>query len=186
LQKGAQSTPQPSPPTPIPLSDISNNSDPAQDHGGYIWNIDTTTPNINASTEQKIMTNNLNKEVFTRRLDPFKVKHVNAVLSEVTIGNDLTQEQHVSIEAVLCKFADCFALSMSKVMVVAGATHKLNVPDGTKFKTKVNQRPLSGPQKEYFNTILDKMLEADIIAPIDHNDVKCCRATTLTKKAHVR
>jgi hypothetical protein len=64
------------------------------------------------------------------------------------------------------EFADCFALSMSKVTVVAGATHKLNVPDGTKFKTRVNQRPLSRPQKEYFNSVLDKMLEAGIIAPI--------------------
>src|SRR5882757_6973151 len=73
---------------------------------------------------------------------------------------------------------------MSKVTVVPGATHKLNMPEGTKFRTKVNQRPLSGPQKEYFNGILDKMLEAGIIAPIDHNDVKCCGATTLAKKAH--
>ncbi|KAF8229648.1 hypothetical protein L208DRAFT_1052333, partial [Tricholoma matsutake] len=97
---------------------------------------------------------------------------VDAVLSELTIGDDLTQEQCVSIENLLREFADCFALSMSEVTVVAGATHKLNVPEGTVFKTKVNQRPLSGPQKEYFNGVLDKMLEAGIIAPIDHNDVK--------------
>jgi hypothetical protein len=63
---------------------------------------------------------------------------------------------------------------MSEVTVVPGATHKLNVPEGTKYKTKMNQRPLSGPQKEYFNGILNKMLEAGIITPIDHNNVKCC------------
>ena len=90
---------------------------------------------------------------------------MNAVLAELTIGDDLTQEQHISIENTLRKFANCFALSMSEVTVVAGAKHKLKVPEGTKFKTKVNQRPLSRPQKEYFNGVLDKMLEAGIIAP---------------------
>ncbi|KAF8234164.1 hypothetical protein L208DRAFT_1107210, partial [Tricholoma matsutake] len=116
----------------------------------------------------------LDKEMFTQQTDPFKTtyQHVNAVLSELTIGNNPTQEQCVSIENLLHEFADCFALSMSEVTVVAGATHKLNVPNGTNFKTKVNQQPLSGPQKEYFNGILDKMLEASIIAPIDHNNVK--------------
>jgi hypothetical protein len=59
---------------------------------------------------------------------------VDAVLSELTIGEDLTQEQHVSIGNLLRKFADCFALSMSEVTVVAGATHKLNIPKGTTFK----------------------------------------------------
>ncbi|KAF8222572.1 hypothetical protein L208DRAFT_1016463, partial [Tricholoma matsutake] len=111
------------------------------------------------------------KAVFTQQSDPFKLERVDAVLLELTIGDDLTQEQRVSIENLLREFADCFALSMSEVTVVAGATHKLNVPKGTVFKTKVNQRPLSGPQKEYFNGMLDKMLEAGIIAPIDHNDV---------------
>ncbi|KAF8221904.1 hypothetical protein L208DRAFT_1194484, partial [Tricholoma matsutake] len=113
------------------------------------------------------------KAVFTRQSDPFKLECVDAVLLELTIGDDLTQEQRVSIENLLREFSDCFALSMSEVTVVAGATHKLNVPEGTVFKTKVNQRPLSGPQKEYFNSVLDKMLEVGIIAPIDRNDVKC-------------
>jgi hypothetical protein len=59
-----------------------------------------------------------------------------------------------------------------------------SLPEGTTFKKKVNQRPLSGPQKEYFNGVLDKMLEAGIIAPVNHSEVKCCGATTLAKKAH--
>jgi hypothetical protein len=114
-------------------------------------------------------TSNLNKAVFTRHSDPFKVEHMNAVLSELTIGDDLTKEQCISIENLLHEFTDCFTLSMSEVTVVAGATHKLNIPDSTKFKTKVNQWPLSRPQKEYFNGILNKMLEAGIIAPMMSN-----------------
>ncbi|KAF8221060.1 hypothetical protein L208DRAFT_1072812, partial [Tricholoma matsutake] len=110
--------------------------------------------------------------VFTRSSDQFEVERVNAVLSELTIGDDLTEKQCVSIDNLLHEFADCFALSMSEVTVVAGATHKLHIPNGTTFKKKVNQHPLSGPQKEYFNGVLDKLLEAGIIAPISHSVVK--------------
>jgi hypothetical protein len=52
------------------------------------------------------------------------------------------------------------------------------------FKTKVNQRPQSPLQKEFFNCVLDKMLTGGIIWPIAHQDVKCCGATTLAKKVH--
>ena len=89
--------------------------------------------------EQKILPGNLDKTVFTWLSDPFKVECMNAVLSKLTIGDNLTEEQHVHIDNLLCEFADCFALSMSKVTVVAGATHNLNIPEGTTFKKKVNQ-----------------------------------------------
>jgi hypothetical protein len=118
--------------------------------------------------------------VFTHHSDPFKTEHVDTVLSEVTIGDDLTEEQHIGIVNLLHKFADCFALSMSEVTAVPGATHKLNIPDGTTFKKKVNQWPLRPPQREYFNGVLNKILDAGIIAPIDHRDVKACGATTLS------
>jgi hypothetical protein len=123
LQKGVQPTSQPSPPTATPPADMVNNPDPTPDHNGNVWNIDIKTQNIDPSTEQKIISGNLNNEVFTQRSDPFKVERVNAVLAELTIGDDLTQEQHVSIKNTLCEFADCFVLSMSEVTVVAGATH---------------------------------------------------------------
>jgi hypothetical protein len=141
-------------------------------------------PNDNVGAEQKLLTNDLDKAVFTHYSDPFKTECVDAVLSQLTIGDDLTAEQHISIVNLLRKFADCFALSMGEVTVVPGATHKLNIPDGTTFRKKVNQRPLSPPQREYFNGVLNKMLDAGIIALIDHKDVKSCGATTLAKKAH--
>jgi len=73
---------------------------------------------------------------------------------------------------------------MSEVTVVEGAAHRLDIPRDKTFRTKVNQRPQSPPQKEFFNDVLDKMLSAGIVRPIAHQDVKCCGATTLAKKAH--
>jgi hypothetical protein len=134
LQKEAQPTAQPSPSTEIPLTNnISNNPDPKPNQENNIWNISSEEQNINAGMEQKILLDNLDKAVFTRLSDPFKAERVNAVLSELTIGNDLTEEQRVSIDNLLREFADCFALSMGEVTVVAGATHKLNIPKGTTF-----------------------------------------------------
>jgi hypothetical protein len=172
-----------SPDTTVTNNDtLSTDLEPEQ--GNNVWNIDTTSTNDNIGAEQKLLTNNLDKGVFTCHSDPFKTEHVDAILSELTIGDNLTEEQHISIVNLLCEFADCFALSMSEVTAVPGATHKLNIPNGTTFKNKVNQRPLSPLQREYFNGVLDKMLDAGIIAPIDHRDVKACGATTLAKKAH--
>ncbi|KAF8881800.1 hypothetical protein BD779DRAFT_1407247, partial [Infundibulicybe gibba] len=65
-----------------------------------------------------------------------------------------------------------------------GAIHKLNVPADAKFNTRIGQQRLTPPQKEYYNSVLDKMLEAGIVKPIDHKDVKCCGATTLAMKTH--
>jgi hypothetical protein len=153
-------------------------------HKNNIWNVKAATPTINTGTTQKIINNDLDKSVFTQHHNPFKLEHVDAVLTELKVGSNLNNEQHVSAVNLLCEFADCFALSMSKVKAVLGANHKLNILEGTKFKTKVNQQPLTGPQKEYFNSVLNKMLNMGIIAPISHKDVKCCSATTLVKKAH--
>ena len=52
---------------------------------------------------------------------------------------------------------------MSKVTVVEGAAHHLDIPRDKQFKTKVNQRPQSPLQKEFFYGVLDKMLTAGII-----------------------
>ncbi|CAA7271056.1 unnamed protein product [Cyclocybe aegerita] len=115
---------------------------------------------------------------------PFNPARVKAILEDITIGADLSHEQRQEVLALLAEFADCFALSMSEVIAVKGAEHQLNIPDGATFKTKVNQQPLSQPQKVFYDEVIDKMLEADIIQPIPHRDVKCCGATTLAKKAH--
>jgi hypothetical protein len=112
---------------------------------------------------------------------------VDTVLAEIKIGDNLTESQRDRLVAVLRAHTDCFALSMSEVTVVPGAEHKLNIPNrkNAKFRTNPRQRPLSTPQKVYLDSMLDKMLDAEIIGPIDHREVKCCRATTLAKKAHI-
>ena len=73
---------------------------------------------------------------------------------------------------------------MSEVTPVEGAAHRLDIPRDKQFKTKINQRLQSTPQKEFFSGVIDKMLSAGIIRPIAHQDVKCCGTTTLAKKAH--
>ncbi|KII91258.1 hypothetical protein PLICRDRAFT_680690, partial [Plicaturopsis crispa FD-325 SS-3] len=110
--------------------------------------------------------------VFTRHTDPFKAARVEQILKEVNIGNDLTNEERVTVVELITEFADCFALSVGEVKPVKGATHHLNLPANTKLKWKVHQQPLFGEKQEYFFSHVDAMLEAGIIAPIAAEDVK--------------
>ena len=135
-------------------------------------------------TEQPDVTKVFEPSVLTWKTDPHSPERVAAIQAEVTIGPDLTPDQTEEVRQMIAEYADCFALSMSEVLPVEGAAHRLDIPRDTQFRTKVNQRPQTPPQKEFFNGVLDKMLEAGIIRPIDHQDVKCCGATTLAKKAH--
>ena len=122
--------------------------------------------------------------LLTWKPDPLSPARVTAVQAEVTIGTDLEPLQYAQVRLMVGKYADCFALSMSEVLPVEGASHRLDIPRDMMFKMKVNQRPQSQPQKEFYYKVIDNMLKADIIKPIAHQDVKCCRATTLAKKAH--
>lgn len=122
--------------------------------------------------------------LLTWRTDPFNAERVKAVLGGILIGADLDPKQRKQVESLFAEYADCFALSMSEVLAVDGASHRLDIPRDTVFSTKVGQRRLSPPQKEFYNKVLDTMLDADIIEPIDVQDVKCCGATTLARKAH--
>ena len=128
--------------------------------------------------------NAYNASILTRKTDPNNPARVEAILAEVKLGSDLTSEQRESVRKLISEFAGCFALSMSEVTVVEGASLRLDIPRDRKFRTKIHQRPQTPPQKEYFNDVISKMLEADIIRPIAHQDVKCCAATTLAKKVH--
>ena len=135
-------------------------------------------------TEQPEITKVFEPSVLTRKTDPHSPERIAAIKAEITIGSDLTPDETELVWQMISEYADCFALSMSEVTPVEGAAHRLDIPRDTQFRTKVNQRPQTPPQKEFFNGVLDKMLDAGIIRPIDHQDVKCCGATTLAKKAH--
>ena len=151
-----------------------------------VWHLDEAGGNNldHPGAEQPDITKVFKPSVLTRKTDPHNPERIAAIRSEVTIGRDLTPEQAEIVWQTISEYADCFALSMSEVTPVEGAAHRLDIPRDTQFRTKVNQRPQSPPQKEFFNGVLDKMLEAGIVRPIDHQDVKCCGATTLARKAH--
>lgn len=123
-------------------------------------------------------------DIFTRRTDPFAEERVAEVLRLVQIGDDLSVEERTEVRALVAEFADCFALSVSEVFPVEGAVHKLNIPQGSKFSTKVRQRPLTPPQKKYLHGKIEEMLEAGIIEPCGPEDVRCVSPTTLAQKAH--
>lgn len=84
----------------------------------------------------------------------------------------------------LAKYADCFALSISEVNAVPGAVHKLNIPEGTSFKTKIPQRPMNQVQHEFMNAKVNEMLAAGIMRPIHPRDLRCVAPTVLTNKTH--
>jgi hypothetical protein len=127
---------------------------------------------------------NLDKSIFTCFTNPNKLEHIQKILELVTIGEDLTTTERETVPALIVEFADCFALSVSEVKAVKNGEHKLDIKPGTKFSTKVANRPYSPPQKAYFNKVLDELLLAGVVRPIAAQDVKCCSPVTIAQKAH--
>ena len=157
-----------------------------KDDWSSVWLLDEAAGNSSAhpGIEQPDVTKVFKPTVLTRKTAPHNPTRVEAILAEIEIGQDLTPKQRELVRETLAEYAQCFALSMSEVTAVEGAAHRLDIPRDKQFRTKINQRPQSPPQKEFFNGVIDKMLDAGIIRPINHQDVKCCGATTLAKKTH--
>ena len=126
----------------------------------------------------------VNESLYTRHTDAFKPERVQAVLNTVTIGPNLTDDERKKANNLIGKFADCFALAVSEVTQVPGAVHHLNIPKDVKFSTKVQQRPLTPPQRQYLNKKIDEMLEVGVIEHVDPSQVKCVSPTVLAQKAH--
>lgn len=146
----------------------------------------TDEPEDNNSALFEIEVNPLDddKGVFTRFTDPWKKEQVEEILKQVTIGPDLSDEEHGRVTTFLAEWADVFALSVSKVKHVEGAIHHLDIPVGTKFSKKVNQKALTPPQRKYLYDSVDAMLKADIIEQCPPDQVKCVSPTTLAQKTH--
>ena len=66
--------------------------------------------------------------LLTRKLDPLSPARVTAVQAEVTIGIDLEPLQYAQVRLMVGEYADCFALFMSEVLPVEGASHRLDIP----------------------------------------------------------
>lgn len=102
----------------------------------------------------------------------------------VKIGDDLSEQQHQKVREIIAKYADTFAISVKEVYPVNFKTFKLSFPPGTTFSTKVNQRPLTPPQREYLYNRLNELEDAGIIQRIAPEDVKAAAPTVLAQKAH--
>jgi len=119
-----------------------------------------------------------------RSSQPFKPEHVTCIVKEVTIGNDLSDQQRAQVQDLICEFADCFALSMKEVNAIPGAVHKLNIPgEGTKLQIKVPPRSYNPVQRAYLESKTDEMLEAGVIRQIHPRDVRFVAQTVLAQKA---
>ena len=169
------------------IEEVDEPSEQKPDAGwDHLWLLDPVAGSSPAhpGVEQPDVSKTFEPMLLTRKTDPRNPARVEAILAEITIGPDLTPDQRESVRLLISEYAACFALSMSEVMPVEGAILPLDIPRDKQFRTKINQRPQSPPQKEFFNGVINKMLAADIIRPIAHQDVKCCAATTLAKKTH--
>ena len=141
---------------------------------------------IDTSTIAEIEVEGLqdNKDIFTRATQPWKKERVDEILKQVKIGPDLSTKEREQVRNLLSEWADVFALSVSEVKQVKDAVHRLDIAPGTTFSTKVNQKPLTPPQRKYVHESVDTMLKADIIEQCSPDQVKCVSPTTLAQKTH--
>lgn len=105
-------------------------------------------------------------------------------MGTVQIGDDLSTNERLQVQNLVAEYADVYALSIAEVKHIPGATHRLNIPEGAKFNTKIRQKRLTPPQTAYFSKALDAMIEAGVVASIPAADVKCVSPITLAAKAH--
>ena len=104
--------------------------------------------------------------LFTWKSYPCKPECIKKIIQEITIGPDITDKQCQTIHKLLEEYADCFALSIKEVNAIPGAVHKLKIPEGATFQTKIPPRSYNPDQQAFMNAKVDEMLEAGIICPI--------------------
>ena len=128
--------------------------------------------------------NSSQQSILTRGTDPWKPERVARILKEVAIGWDINDAEQSTVQDTITEFADCFALSMKEVNVIPGAVHKLNIPEGVTFRTKIPPRLYNPDQQAFMEAKIDEMLEAGIICNIHPRDVHFVAQTVLAQKAH--
>lgn len=125
-----------------------------------------------------------NTSLFTRQTEPFKLACAKKIVKLVEVGPDLSAGQRTEVKALVAKFMDIFAQSVSELTAVNNAVHTLHIPEGKTFSRKIHQQPLKVLERDYFFLRLDEMEKCRVIHRIDPADVKCCSPTTLAQKAH--
>ena len=73
---------------------------------------------------------------------------------------------------------------MKEVNAIPGAIHKLNIPEGITFRTKIPPRSYNPDQRVFMEAKVDEMLEAGIISRIHPRDVCFVAQMVLAQKAH--
>ena len=142
---------------------------------------DEPIPVLITSTE---VPNGKPEGLFTRKDSPHKAERVTRIMQEITIGPDVTPDQRQIVQEVIAEYADCFALSMIEVNTIPRAVHKLNIPEGATFQTKIPPRSYNPDQHAFVDAKVDEMLEAGIIRLIHPSEVKFVAQTVLAKKVH--
>ncbi|KIK33112.1 hypothetical protein CY34DRAFT_36383, partial [Suillus luteus UH-Slu-Lm8-n1] len=122
--------------------------------------------------------------LYSRHADPFKPEKVAEILQQIKISEDLSPDQREQVHALCAEFADTFALAVSEVFPVDFKMFTLTFPEGTRFNTKVNQRPLTPPQRAFLYDRLNELESMGIIRRIAPEDVKAASPTVLAQKAH--
>ncbi|KAG2150750.1 uncharacterized protein EDB93DRAFT_1072262, partial [Suillus bovinus] len=120
----------------------------------------------------------------TRVTDPKNPKRVAYIVKAVQYGKELTEEEHKKVEDLVEKYADIFACSLSEVLPVPGAQHRLNIPESVTFSLHIRQQALMLPQTQFLHSRVDKMLAMGIIEKTLAEQLKCCTTTVLAQKVH--
>jgi transposase InsO family protein len=121
-------------------------------------------------------------EASPRAKDPANPKRIQEILDKITIGPDLSNEQRDRITKLISEYPDIFALNLSEVFPLDFIQHKLNIDPNITFPKKVYQRPVTEPQREFFQGIIDDMEKAEIIQAVPADFIKCINTTNLAPK----
>ena len=157
----------------VPYNNYSDNIKACANNDVHpVYVTSTETPNINPES------------LFTRKDNPRNPERVKKIIQEVTIGPDITAEQRQVVHELIEEYADCFALSLKEVNAIPGAVHKLNIPEGSTFRTKIPPRSFNPDQRTFVNAKVDEMVEAEIIRPIHPSEVRFVAQTVLAQKVH--
>jgi hypothetical protein len=117
-----------------------------------------------------------------RITNTFSESRIQEILKAIEIGPDLLEEQREQIRLLIREYADVFALSLSEVLYVDWYKHKPNIDPNQTFPTRINQRPITEGQKEWFNNILDDMEKSYVIQRVPGDFIKSLSSTNLAPK----
>ena len=94
----------------------------------------------------------------------------------------MTEDQREQVHSLIREYADVFALSLSEVLYVDWYKHKINIDPAQIFPMRINQRPITEGQKEWFHNILDDMEKSYMIQKVPGDFIKNLSSTNLAPK----